>query len=212
MGSFRERVVQDDWRERGFDLSALEVREVDRFFDCWFEAYNRPGVGAYRSREALMAIHVGLVRAFGDQLGEKERSNAASVLRAGYVVAATEQSLGFRPRPDRNLVELFRLMEEDDPSPEREPLAIAHWRGTHLATVAARIAGDEVMASNLPGFAHREAVFADLRRTLFTKLRLTSILRASFDLETAETAMRYGHVVGVCEESVPATLPVDERV
>lgn len=208
MGAFREKVVRADWLERGYELTSQQVHTVDLFFDAWFDIYNLPNVTAFRSREALTAIYEGGLLLFGDRLTAREQKNAASVLRAGYVVAATEAKLGYRTEKDPNLVQLFELMERDDPSGQLEPLAVAHWRGRQLADVTNRACVDAEVAERLPGFQHREAIFSDIGRLLFTKLRITSWPKAKLDREHADLAMRFGHVVGVCEESLPTTLSV----
>ena len=208
MGRIRDRVVVDDWRERGFDFTAADAAEVDAFFDAWSVIYNLPNITAYRSREGLTAIYEAGIAMFGEGLNDRERRNVASVLRAGYVVAVTEASERLRREPDANLARLFELMYADDPSGQNSELAIATWRGRHLSEVATRLHKDVVEARAIPGFRLREAVFADIKRLLFRKLQIQSWPRARLDADTAEEAVRLGHVIGFCEEALSQTLPV----
>lgn len=207
MGVVRDRLDQAAWRQRGFDLSPAEVGAVERFFERWLAVYNRPGIGAYRSQEGLFATHEGLLELFGEQLLRKERRNAVSVLRAGYCIAVAERDLLMRTAPDPNLSELFRVMAEDDGLTRLTPLAAAQQRGHRLAEVASKIASEQPdTAKSFPGFGLREAIFADLRTTLFVKLKVTG-LSVRLDDAQGEEAMRHGHIVAVCEEALPETTP-----
>lgn len=204
----RSALNRATWRERGFELTDAEVAEVERFFDAWFPIYRKPGTGAYRSQDGLFGVHHGCVRFFGDDLSKREQQNAVSVLRAGYCVAATERALGLRPRPDRHLSELFRLMEEREAPSGEEPLSRALRRGEWIGETAWRIAVEEPeIAGELPGTPLRDAILADLRGTLFVKLKLTNV-PARLDSDLAEMAMRFAHAVGVCEEALPAIEPL----
>jgi hypothetical protein len=196
------------WRERGFELSDQEISAVERFFEAWFPIYQLPGTTAYRSQDALFGVHRGCIRIFGEGLSKRDQRNAVSVLRAGYCVAATERVLNLRVAADPNLSELFRLMEERDARPHEEPFARALRRGEQISETAWRMAIEEPdIAAGLPGTPLRDAILADLRGTLFVKLKLVN-LPARLDSDVAEAAMRFAHALGVCEEALPAAEPL----
>ena len=193
------------WRERGFDLTDSEIAAVERFFEAWFPIYRLPGTTAYRSQDALFGVHHGCVGLFGEEISASAQKNAVSVLRAGHCVAATERALGLRAESDPNLRELFRLMEEREALACEEPLARALRRGGRLGETAWRMAVQEPdLAAAAPGSPLRDAIFADLRGTLFVKLKVTN-LRARLGSDLGELAMRLAHTVGVCEEALPMT-------
>jgi hypothetical protein len=132
-----------------------------------------------------------------------------SVLRAGYVVAAVETDLGGRTGPDEHLMNLFQAMGQEacryhgDDDRSRE-ISL----GAQLGEVAAMATFENPhVGRGFPGFRLREAVFADLRHTLFTKLKASNFPHWPGG-EIYESAMRFGHAVGVCEESLPDVHPV----
>lgn len=91
MGKLRDRVALDVWRDRGFSVTADDVALIDRFFDDWFEVYNREELSVYRSQESLFASHECLESIV--ELGDPGRKNRGwvSSIRMGYAVAVTER-------------------------------------------------------------------------------------------------------------------------
>jgi hypothetical protein len=207
------------WRQWGFDLTDEQIEEVEDFFDRWHPTYQLPGVDAYRSQEALFASSNGLARLFGEGLSRREQRSGANASRAGYCVGLVEKELGFRAQPDPGLQELLRRKEHDDKS-----LAAAHAEGRERKVAAAVVRSQHFseavtetilerpeVGRGIEGFPLREAVFAELRHTLFAKLKITG-LPSSLDSERADIALRYGHAIAVCEEALPVSSPVVSRL
>jgi hypothetical protein len=90
--------------------------------------------------------------------------------------------------------------ESPGTNPDDETPGAAMLVGERIGRVAIQMAVDEPeTARGLPGFSLREAVFADLRSTLFSKLKIART--ATVNIDSAEVIMRVGHAVGVCEEA-----------
>jgi hypothetical protein len=203
-GPLRRRLDQVAWRELGFDLTDSEVIAVESFFERWFPIYNQPGLGPFRSQEALFAGFQGVIGLFGEDLSRREQRNVVSAERAGYCIAVVEQHAGMRSKPDPNLKKLFALMDEHEGSIETgDDMTDALALGQRLADVAGQVTLEKSeVGENLPGFELRDAVLADLSRTLFLKLKITT-WPARMDRDAGVLVMRYGHAVGVCEEALP---------
>lgn len=199
----RSTLDRATWRSWGFDLSDSEISSIERFFDVWSALYNQPGVGAYRSQDAIFGSHELLVAAVGppESLSGRHLKHAVSVVRAGYCVAVVEAALGYRRNGDENLRLLFLAMRADEGIPELDgSVAGAIAQGHLLATVAAQLV-ERGIDDELPGFELRDAVFTDLAKTLFIKLRLA---RSISDVSTH--VLRLGRALGVCEEALPMTM------
>jgi hypothetical protein len=210
--SGRIRTVLDRaaWREWGFDLAPEQIAQVEGFFEPWFEVYNRPGVAAFDSQEALFGIHRVMEDVVGAPRVGRESRGPVSALRAGYCIASVERAMGLRQGPDRALTELFDHMESDEGWPGPGPsLGRAILVGQRLGDLALdmAIARPEI-AQSIPGFGLRDALFADLRHTLLTKVALTNVRRLDRDL--GELLMRAGHAVGFAEESLRVQTPRQE--
>lgn len=204
--SLRSRIDRFAWSQRGYPLDDAEIQAIDDFFDPWFEVYNQPGVGAYRTAEAIFASQLAAVEMFPQLPDEgRKRKQCVSALRAGYVVAVTEKRLGMRPAADPNLRALFEAMSEDDGTPPDSAMAASFLGGSQLARVVLQMVRDRPeIAGDLPGFYLREWVFVDLRETLFVKIRLPE-RDTVFNRDDGVLALRLGHAVGVAEESLPNT-------
>src|SRR4051794_19346265 len=100
MLGLRARMDASYWRQLGFELERPEVEAVEDFFERWFPIYRQPGVGAYRSQEAVFGSEVGRRAVFGEESPDSERRLAVSMIRAGYVAAAVEHGLGYRATRD----------------------------------------------------------------------------------------------------------------
>lgn len=209
MGRVRLALRRKTWQEWGFDLTDAEMEDIERFFEAWFPIYHIPHVGCYRSQEALFASFEGVLELFGEDLSKTQQKNAVSASRAGYCVAVTEQKLRFRGEPDPNLRQLFRLMEQDSEIQSVDSsIGRALIRGRSLATVAKRCALDDPeIGQSLRGFPLRDAVFADIRHTLFVKLKITGF-PTLLHSDMGEVMMRYGHAVAAGEEALPIREPV----
>jgi hypothetical protein len=203
-GSLRRGLDQTTWRQLGFEFSPEEVDEVEGFFDRWFRVYNQPGTGPFRSQEALFASFDGVMRVFGGDVPRRKQRPIVSAHRAGYCIAIVERQAELRSQPDENLRQLFALMDEHDGAIDSgDGMADALQLGVRLSEVAGQVTLDNPeIGRDLPGFAYREAVFADLSQTLFAKLKVTSWPH-KMDTEGGQLVMRFGHAVGVCEEALP---------
>ena len=197
------------WRYRGFDFNGAQRELIERFFARWHHIYGQPGVGAYRSQDALFGVHQGAATIFGEALKPRQQKAVASVVRAGYAIAAAEHSLGYRDGPDPHLVSIFRLLRDSKPDAATTGIGGALMRGSWIADVVAKMVFEDArVAAGLPGFPFREAVVVNLEDTLVKKLNATSL--RFLDSESADAAIRWGHAVGVAEESLPSRLPVQQ--
>jgi hypothetical protein len=207
LGRIRATLDRATWKQWGFDLSPDEIARIDGFFVPWFEVYNRPGTAAYASQEAVVAVHHGFTVFMGDPPPGRANRPAISALRAGYCVASVEREMGMRPQPDQHLVELLSLMDKDEGWPKEPSLGRAFMAGAKVGLIAEQMTLESPdIGHGIPGFELREAVFADLRHTLFAKLTVTHAPRR-FDRAAGELLMRFGHAAGYAEEALLVRSP-----
>jgi hypothetical protein len=194
------------WRYRGFRFSRDQRAEIERFFAYWHGIYGRPGIDCFRSQDALSGVHEGLLALFETQKSVHKQRAAVSVLRAGYAIAITEHTLNYRAGIDPNLHAVFELMKQERDGSLPTGLAHAMLQGTWLGEVVRKmVLDDPSIAASLPGFPYREAVLVQLQDTLVKKLNVRA--RGFLSDGIADAAMRWGHAVGVAEESLPLTTP-----
>ncbi len=204
----RSALHRRSWRQRGFHLSDAEIAEIEGFFETWFPIYNQPDIAPYRSQEALFASFNGLAALAPESIGEREQKAWVSASRAGYCVGLAESELRMRGGPDHNLRQLLKLMEDNDEVTSGGSLETAMRRADRLTEVIGELVIDRPSTGReLQGFHLREAIFVDIKATLFVKLKLTNFpARISGDL--GDLLLRWGHVLAVCEEALPAHEPV----